>query len=446
MPYYTTDEAYLKRKQNIATDLASRQMQELHWQIRERAFWSATVDNAKIVADLHDVCNAVVSERISVSDARLEIAKSLNRNGYKPSDGTQGTIRDLSSFRRQDLIIQTNVEMARGYAHYAEAQEDLHIYPCQELIRERKSRFPRNWENRWLAAGGKLYGGRMVAEINSPIWRRISRFNLPYPPFDFNSGMGLMPVGIEEALKLGVIPNNYVPAPVEIPSINEALEANLPIADALKKTISQKMKGFAKWNGDKLLFADPNGTKPYSETEIVEVLKNPLPDNFYADGKSPYHQRDALIEWTNNSNYIKHHTTSDKAYHFGRLLKRIKPMNSDTPVYRGMSWNLHNPKQKEAFDSFMAQVENGYYERATFESYSKSLKVAEDFGERRVAKVVITVKKHKTARDISYAVKEYNKTKGDEAEVVFSQSGKMRIVKMEKPEKDVFYLTVEESQ
>lgn len=94
----------------------------------------------------------------------------------------------------------------------------------------------------------------------------------------------------------------------------------------------------------------------------------------------------------------------------------------------------------------MAQVENGYYERATFESYSKSLKVAEDFGERRVAKVVITVKKHKTARDISYAVKEYNKTKGDEAEVVFSQSGKMRIIKMEKPEKDVFYLTVEESQ
>lgn len=60
MPHYTTDEAYLKRKQNIATDLASRQMQELHWQIRERAFWSATVDNAKIVADLHDVCNAVV--------------------------------------------------------------------------------------------------------------------------------------------------------------------------------------------------------------------------------------------------------------------------------------------------------------------------------------------------------------------------------------------------
>lgn len=94
----------------------------------------------------------------------------------------------------------------------------------------------------------------------------------------------------------------------------------------------------------------------------------------------------------------------------------------------------------------MAQVKNGYYERATFESYSKSLNVAEDFGEKRIAKVVITVKKHKTARDISYAVREYNKKKGNEKEVVFSDKGKMRIVKMENPEKDVFYLTVEESQ
>ena len=129
MPNHTTDEAYLKRKQNVPTDLTTRQMQQLDWQIRERAFWSATVSNAKIVADLHGVCNAVVSEKMSMSDARLEIAKSLNRNGYAAADGTQGTIRDLSTFRRQDLIIKTNVEMARGYAQYAEAQEDLDIYP-----------------------------------------------------------------------------------------------------------------------------------------------------------------------------------------------------------------------------------------------------------------------------------------------------------------------------
>ena len=89
------------------------------------------------------------------------------------------------------------------------------------------------------------------------------------------------------------------------------------------------LKGLAKWEDDKLVFTDPNGTKPYSSKDIVEVLNKPLPENFYGDGKSPYHQRDALIAWTKDSDYIKNHTTSDKAYHFGRLLKRIEPMQPD---------------------------------------------------------------------------------------------------------------------
>ena len=446
MPYDDTAEAYLKRKQDVPTNLTSREMAELDYQIRERAFWSATVNNAKVVNAMHKACNDYAAGKLSMSDARLAMQRALNSTGYKPADGTKGSIRDLNSFRRQDLILRTNLEMAQGYARFAEAQEDLDLYPCFELIRIRQSRQPRDWTSRWQAAGGKLYNGRMIAEVNSPIWTEISRFKQPYPPFDFNSGMGLRDVSRKEAVESGVIDADNFAQPQELPSMNENLETEIPGAnDALKKDISERMKGLAKWDGDKLVFTDPNGTKPYSATEIVDVLNKPLPDNFYGDGKSPYHQRDALAEWSENSNYIKHHTTSDKAYHFGRLLKRILPMESDTPIYRGMSWNTKYPKQKEAYDSFMEQVDKGYFERATFESYSTDAGMVLDKYMTRPTKVFITVVKHGNAKYIGKLVERYFDTNAEEMEVLFSKGGKMKILKKE-VRGDTLYLTVEESQ
>ena len=60
------------------------------------------------------------------------------------------------------------------------------------------------WRERWKESGGKLYDGRMIALRNDPIWRKISRFGSPVPPFDFNSGMGLEEVNRFEAEALGV--------------------------------------------------------------------------------------------------------------------------------------------------------------------------------------------------------------------------------------------------
>jgi len=134
--------------------------------------------------------------------------------------------------------------------------------------------------------------------------------------------------------------------------MNENLETEIRSADeSLKAAISEKMQGFADWDGDRLVFTDPNGTKPYSAADIVAILNKPLPANFYGDGKSPYHQRDVAAEWSKDSSWIKNHTASDKAYHFGRLLNRIEPLESETPVYRGMSWKTTVEPQK--LDHFM---------------------------------------------------------------------------------------------
>ena len=445
MPFTRTDEAYLRRKQNLPTELTTRQMELLDCQIRERAFWSATVNNARVVQTMHAVSTALAGGKISASDARLTIAKMLEKQGYEPADGTKGSIRDLTTMRRQNLILQTNLEMARGYAHHAEAQEDLDLYPCQELVRTRSVRVPRNWEERWRSAGGKFFNGRMIAEINSPIWRKISRFGLPYPPFDFNSGMGVEPVRRDEAINLGAIEHGSVQEAQELPSMNENLEAKIENASPeLKNKILKHLQGFAEWDGDTLVFTDPNGTKPYSASEIGSVLKKPLP-NLYGDGQSPYHQRDALIEWTKNSDYIKNHTATDKAYHFGRLLKRIEPMDSSEPIYRGMSWNTEVESQKAAFEKFMAEVDSGYFTRATFESYSKNKNmVLKDYMKAR-QKVFITVVKHGNAKYIGELVREFHPKNADEMEVLFSKGGRMKILKKE-VKGDTIYLTVEEVQ
>lgn len=249
-----------------------------------------------------------------------------------------------------------------------------------------------------------------------------------------------------EAVKCGAIEEGHFAEPKDMPSINENLESEIRGAsESLKADISEKMKGLARWEGDKLVFTDPNGTKPYSSKDIVDVINKPLPENFYGDGRSPYHQRDALIEWTRDSDYIKNHTASDKAYHFGRLLKRIEPMKSDEKLYRGMSWNTKYPNQKAAYDSFMAQVEEGYFERSTFESYSTNAGMVKEKYMDKPTKVFITVVKHSNAKYIGEVVKRYFESNADEQEVLFSRGGKMKVLKRELRE-DTLYLTVEEFQ
>ena len=158
----------------------------------------------------------------------------------------------------------------------------------------------------------------------------------------------------------------------------------------------------------------------------------------------PNHQRNALIEWTKNSNYIKNHTISDKAYHFGRLLKRIEPMESSEEIYRGMSWNTKVESQKALFDKFMAEVDNGYFTRSTFESYSKNKNIAfGEYGSKHNQRVFITVRKHSNAKYIGNLVKHFHPDNAQEKEVLFSKGGKMKIIKKE-VKGDTIYLTVEE--
>ena len=249
--------------------LAASPMKSADWSsiqagLRDRAFFSATVDDARRLAAMREAVAKVASGELDESQARLAVREALARTGYAPPEGKEGGIQDLSSQRRLDLIIRTNVAEARGYVRYLEGTSEgaLAAFPCQEFLRvERRKAERTTWRTRWERAGGKFFADRMIALKTDQVWTNLSAFHHPWPPFDFNSGMGLRDVGRREAIRYGVISADDPPPkmpPEKRPNFNENLADRLPkgreketdlmLRDAFGAQVS--IEGdMAKWNG-----------------------------------------------------------------------------------------------------------------------------------------------------------------------------------------------------
>ena len=215
-----------------ASPLDSSQWSSIQAGLRDRAFFSATVDDARRLAVMREAVARVAAGELSESQARLAIREALEKTGYAAPQGKEGGLQDLSSRRRLDLIIQTNVAEARGYVRYLEGTSEgaLAAFPCQEFLRVQRRKVERTtWRERWDKAGGKIYAGRMIALKTDPVWANLSAFHHTWPPFDFNSGMGLRDIGRREAIRLGVIaPDSPPPKPPPTPNFNESLAERLP--------------------------------------------------------------------------------------------------------------------------------------------------------------------------------------------------------------------------
>ena len=231
-------------KQLLPTTLSTEELEALGPELLELASFSAGVYDAyalQLFDDLtakiaggpgdDDFARRAANEGpllLDVPSARLELKQYLQKVSYRPKPGDEGTIKDLASDARLNLKLRTDIEMAQGYGQYQGGLSPvtLDLIPCQELIRVARRKVPRNWPARWRAAGGEFYDrGRMIAAKDDPIWTKISRFGLPYAPFDFNSGMGLEGVERETAVELGVISADYQ-AKLEPRKLTDDLQAS----------------------------------------------------------------------------------------------------------------------------------------------------------------------------------------------------------------------------
>jgi hypothetical protein len=290
------------RRENLPAALTSEEWSTVPSEIRERAFFMSRVTDAEILQRFRAGVEEVLRGDKGIVTVEKEISFWLRDRGYKPPEGKAGSLQDLSSLKRIMVVLRTNIEMARGHANWVRMQTSIRAFPCRRFIRISARMEPRDWESRWNDAKAEtsaipgVHPTEKVALVNHPIWNALSRFDQPYSPYDFGSGMGDKLVSRTEALKLGFAlkPNTD---PMQQPihrTMNDGLEVTPAITDpVLKNALTDKLGRFGEWDGAKVVFTDPDGSKKYPAAKLVELWAKPAPP-----GYDTLTQKDTLDKWS----------------------------------------------------------------------------------------------------------------------------------------------------
>ena len=214
----------------VATPLASAGLRE-QWsqKIKDQSVFSARTTERSYIDYVKRQLEQVAAGTMKPDDAESRLRETLQNLGYSPQTGfpnaqgevppaTPGSIRDLSSTRRIQLIVDTNVKQARSLGQLAASEDPatLLTYPAWKLTRTGARKKPRgDWKNRWAAAGDAVgWQGaaktQFVALKTSPIWQAIADgkggyedcIGSPYPPFAFGSGMAWVGVNRTQWLNI----------------------------------------------------------------------------------------------------------------------------------------------------------------------------------------------------------------------------------------------------
>ncbi len=339
----------VRSKQVTPRAMSTAQWDMVDAQIRERAFFMAGVDNARILSAFQHVAMEIAAGRMSLPEGRRKLREFLAAIGYEPAADDAGTLKDLTSRRRLDVALQTNADLAAGWAQRKAGLLDI-ANPGQELYRAKQARVPRDWASRWAEAAaavnyeGVARGGQMVALKTSPIWVELSRFGYPYPPFDFNSGMWVRPVSDDDCEALGLLVDEewldkQLAAAEE--GLNEGTEADcsdmsaevLAELDRALGSVGEIVDGVARMR-------DVNGTTPYTAEEVAEVVGEDTPEGV------PNVQRDAAELWDDEG---ADGMPDEAKEAMRKLLERTKPEDGVEELQK--AFDLDEAQAEEAMEA-----------------------------------------------------------------------------------------------
>ncbi|MDR2981860.1 MAG: hypothetical protein LBV12_06395 [Puniceicoccales bacterium] len=219
----------LQGKVLVPSPLRSAEWEGVPLAIRERSLWSSGIEKIRVLDSMRTkLLQAVKPDGTGPFMDRSKFVADMRRELGAIADGTKGSLEDISSIRRLQLIYDFQVEDANSYGRWKMEQDPelLDEYPCQEFLRvESRIKERLDWVARWQAAGGQLYDGRMIARKDDPVWIKLSRFGRPWPPFDYGSGMGIEDIHRSEAEDMGVIAKGEKITPAE-EGFNKELKAS----------------------------------------------------------------------------------------------------------------------------------------------------------------------------------------------------------------------------
>lgn len=152
------------------------------------------------MSDFHDLqsASALFANLLKSSFARTYKLDEKSLTDIEPQHLVEAAIRLCFGRRQFDDGMLNGAVMA---------------FPGQEMVRDRHGNQYAHleeafWRRKWVSLGGKLFKNRIIALKTDPIWCSISRFGKPYPPFDFNSCMGVMDVARRECVNSGLNVSN----------------------------------------------------------------------------------------------------------------------------------------------------------------------------------------------------------------------------------------------
>jgi hypothetical protein len=263
--------AWAKGRTLLPTTLDSTGLEKLSADIREVSVFSSEVTHAEVLQLIYNATAKMVAgtspgpgQYTSPATLVADIQALLDQIGYEPAKGTEGTIKDLRSWKRLELIADVQLRMAAGFGQYKRWVDptSMLLYPAAEFTRLEWRRVPRGshtgpggaihvdnpryWHDRWVAAGGQVFAkGRLLALMTDPVWTNVSRFGVPYGPPDFNSGWGRKPITRAQAVSAGLIAKQE-PATATAPQSNggqPAVSTTPKLSEAIKVAVGQFSPG-----------------------------------------------------------------------------------------------------------------------------------------------------------------------------------------------------------
>jgi len=243
----------------LPTTLTSAELSQIDAALMRQAVVSAQtvmVEHLDVIAQQVD---KMLSGETGRAEAILALKESLKGLNYSATPGEEGSLKDLSSYVRRKLIVETNTTMAQSAGQVARGQSAgaLSAFPCWELVRgSRAKTTERNWKERWVIAC-KASGdedalrvfkatGRMIAQKTSPVWSSLGDRSLfpdalgnNFAPFAFRSHMVLKAIGFRECEKLGLVKagEKQTPKPLEFQTAEKAPQSikTAALREALEK-------------------------------------------------------------------------------------------------------------------------------------------------------------------------------------------------------------------
>ena len=222
----------------LPTSLDTAGLRDLAAQVRLSSAFTARGTSRIFAMKIKEVTDLLASGQINEATGQVMLFETIRALGYTPEGGLPklpgdappvppaiaGTIQDLSTMRRLDLIVGTQREImtGAGLQMRGHSPDRLEAAPGWELIRVLSHIEHRDWNSRWKISGGKVYPHNgsidalrsetgMICLKGDPVLGELgSSANFPdaldidHGPFVFRGGVGLREVKRDRCERLGV--------------------------------------------------------------------------------------------------------------------------------------------------------------------------------------------------------------------------------------------------